>query len=147
MAGGALEMLADGASDFGAQAAVGFDRELLLVALLTTDPRAEHDLLGLCRCHVSQLYRDGRIYDRPVPQPLPRWRNREAMLAEQEATLNRILAEVDDEETGTVAGATAPLDHRRLRGIPAVGRGTSGAVFGTDPLRALIAKEWRRRKY
>ena len=66
------------------------------------------------------------------------------MLEQQRQVLDRILAEVDAEETETVAGATGPLDHRRLRGIPAVGRGTSGAVFDTDPLRTLLAKERRR---
>ena len=30
---------------------------------------------------------------------------------------------------------------RFQRGVPIVGRGASGAIPGTDPLRALIAKE------
>ena len=46
-------------------------------------------------------------------------------------------------EPSSSAGATAGGDGRRLRGIPAVARGTSGAVFGPDPLRALLAKERR----
>ena len=75
-----------------------------------------------------------------MPQPLPRF-DRERMLEQQRRTLERILAEIGDEETATAAG-----DPRRLRGIPAVGRGTSGAVFGSDPLRALLAKESRRRR-
>ena len=66
------------------------------------------------------------------------------MIDEQRQVLDRIMAEVSAEETDTVAGATAPLDRRRLRGIPAVGRGTSGAIFSTDPARALLAKEQRR---
>ena len=68
------------------------------------------------------------------------------MLEQQRRTLERILAEIGDEETATAAGATAAGDPRRLRGIPAVGRGTSGAVFGSDPLRALLAKESRRHR-
>lgn len=32
------------------------------------------------------------------------------------------------------------------RGIPMVGRGMTGAIPGTDPLRALLAKENRERK-
>ena len=32
------------------------------------------------------------------------------------------------------------LDNRKLRGIPAVGRGVSGHIAGTDPLEALMAK-------
>lgn len=39
---------------------------------------------------------------------------------------------------GTAAG-----DERRLRGLPAIARGTRGAIAGTDPLRALLAKERR----
>ena len=77
-----------------------------------------------------------------MPQPLPRF-DRERMLEQQRRTLERILAEVGDEETAIAAGATAAGDPRRLRGIPAVGRGTSGAVFDTAPLRALLAKERR----
>ena len=60
--------------------------------------------------------------------------------------VERIVAEVGDEEPESVAGGTAPGDSRRLRGIPAVSRGTSGAVHGTDPVRALLAKEGRRRR-
>jgi hypothetical protein len=41
------------------------------------------------------------------------------MIEEQRRMLDEILAELDaGEETETVAGVTAPLDHRRLRGIP-----------------------------
>ena len=70
------------------------------------------------------------------------------MLEEQRRALDIILAEVDADhvEPKTVAGATAPLDHRRLRGIPAVGRGVSGAISSTDPVRALLAKEPRGRR-
>jgi hypothetical protein len=32
----------------------------------------------------------------------------------------------------------------RLRGLPAIGRNVSGAVRGSDPVRALLAKEARR---
>ena len=67
------------------------------------------------------------------------------MIEEQRRTLDRILAEVGDEVLTTV-GATAAGDPRRLRGLPAVGRGCGGAVFGTDPLGALLAKESRRRR-
>jgi hypothetical protein len=38
-----------------------------------------------------------------------------------------------------------PNDAVRLRGIPAIGRGVSGAIGGTDPVRALEHKEGRRR--
>jgi len=53
-------------------------------------------------------------------------------------------------ETGEPApvrsGVTAGGDERRLRGVPAVGRGVSGTMAGTDPLGALIANERRRRR-
>ena len=77
-----------------------------------------------------------------MPQPLPRF-NRKVLLAEQAATLARILAELEDSPAST--GQTAPGDGRRMRGVPIVGRSTAGgAVAGTDPLRALLAKEARR---
>ncbi len=84
------------------------------------------------------------VYVREVPQPLPRFLDRQRMLDEQRRVLDRILLEVGDEAPASAAGATAVGDPRRLRGLPAVGRGTGGTVFGTDPLRALIAKESRR---
>jgi hypothetical protein len=74
-----------------------------------------------------------------VPQPLPRF-DREAMPAEQAATLDRILAEVGDEAPASAPGATPAGDVRRLRGIPAHSRRTPGAIAGTDPVRALLAK-------
>ena len=52
-----------------------------------------------------------------------------------------IVGDGEPEPSGA-AGATAPGDGRRLRGIPIVGRSTAGgAIGGSDPLRALLAKE------
>ncbi len=63
------------------------------------------------------------------------------------AKVTRILAEVGEpEEPASVAGATAAGDGRKLRGIPAIGRGTSGAVAGSDPVAALLSKERRRER-
>jgi hypothetical protein len=60
--------------------------------------------------------------------------------------LGRILREVGDyEEPVSTAGATAGGDGRCLRGIPVIGKGAGGAVFGADPLRAPLAKESRSR--
>ena len=53
----------------------------------------------------------------------------------------RLVQEAVDETPESTAGSTAGGDGRRLRGIPSVGRGVSGAIGGTDPLRALMAKE------
>ena len=56
------------------------------------------------------------------------------------------LAEIDDEAPASAAGATAARRLGTVTGHPRGGRGTSGAVFGSDPLRALLAKESRRRR-
>jgi hypothetical protein len=58
-------------------------------------------------------------------------------------------------ETGTSVDELQPTaktvtraqhhDKARLRGVPFVGRGISGAIRGSDPLRAVLAKESRRR--
>ena len=79
-----------------------------------------------------------------MPQPLPR-AFRLKLQAEDLAKIDRIIGEAVGPKASSAAGATAGGDGRRLRGIPAVARGTSGAVFGTDPVRALLAKERRRR--
>ena len=78
-----------------------------------------------------------------MPQPLPRYESR---LAAQDARkVERIVAEAADAAPTSVAGATAAGDGMRLRGIPAVARGVSGAVAGSDPVRALLPKERRQR--
>ena len=60
--------------------------------------------------------------------------------------IERILREVGDhEEPAGHAGATAAADSARLRGIPAVGVGCSGAIRGTNPVAALLGRESRRR--
>lgn len=48
----------------------------------------------------------------------------------------RIAAEAAD-DPNTTAGATAGGDERKLRGIPAIGRGVPGHVPGSHPLDAL----------
>jgi hypothetical protein len=82
---------------------------------------------------------------RGLPPRLPRF-DRELQRVEDERKLRRVVLEVDDDEPDQVVGVTAAGDPRRLRGIPAVGRGTGGAIAGSDPLAALIAKEGRRRR-
>jgi hypothetical protein len=80
-----------------------------------------------------------------VPRPLPRFELALQRRADEQK-LARILIETgEDAPPETLARATLAGDGRRLRGIPAVSRGTSGAIAGTDPLRALLAKERRRR--
>jgi hypothetical protein len=60
------------------------------------------------------------------------------------AEKGRAEAEVKEIERGArLSPATAAGDRRKLRGLPAVARGVSGHVPGTDPLEALLAKEDR----
>ena len=74
-----------------------------------------------------------------MPQPLPRYESR---LAAQDARkVERIVAETADAAPMGAAGQTAAGDGRRLRGIPAVSRHTSGAIPWTNPLAALLAKQ------
>ena len=75
-----------------------------------------------------------------MPQPLPR-AFRSQQQAEDERKLEKILSQTAKLEASSTAGATAAGDKARLRGIPAVGRGTSGAVRGSDPARALLSKQ------
>ncbi len=71
--------------------------------------------------------------------------------AEQAKILARVLLENDEplpaRSRKLVGSRSAENDAGRLRGLPAVGRGVSGAVPGTDPLRALLVKESRRRRH
>ena len=78
-----------------------------------------------------------------MAQPLPRaFRRKQQALDSQK--IDRIVGQAADTEASGSAGATAPGDRRRLRGIPIVGRSTSGgAIAGTDPVSAMLAKERR----
>jgi hypothetical protein len=80
-----------------------------------------------------------------VPQPLPRFTDRELMEREQAAKLAEILLEVGESAPPEVSSHAIGGDRDRLRGLPAVGPGISGTSPGTDPVRALLAKERRRR--
>lgn len=53
------------------------------------------------------------------------------------------LAREADDDIPMRGGATAGGDGARLRGLPAIGRGSSGAIRGTNPERALLDKERR----
>jgi hypothetical protein len=63
--------------------------------------------------------------------------------AEDAAKIDRIVAEAAEPELASSGGATS-RDPARLRGLPAVSRFSSGAVAGSDPVRAVLAKEFRR---
>ena len=85
-----------------------------------------------------------------MPQPLPRFELALQRWADAQR-LARILLEVGADEPDEVTDSSHPTraqhhDPARSRGIPIVGRsGYGGAIPGTDPLRALLAKECRRR--
>ena len=86
------------------------------------------------------------VYARQVP-PLPRFRAAELKLEDAEQ-LERIMRQVDvaqsDPKPVNGAGGGSP---RRMRGVPIVGvRGAGGTSPGTDPVRALIAKDGQRRR-
>ncbi len=86
-----------------------------------------------------------------VPPLLPRFLQAQQAI-EDERRLARIiletgaLPEVDDSKASSrlTRGADGH-DWRRRRGLPMVGKGISGAMPGTNPLGALIAKERGRR--
>jgi hypothetical protein len=71
-----------------------------------------------------------------VPQPLRAFRRQQQL--EDEAKIAKIVGETEPTDA---AGVTAGGDPTRLRGLPVVVRGSSGAVPGTSPLGALLAKE------
>ena len=63
-----------------------------------------------------------------MSRPLPRYLDQ----PDFEQKLARILIDVG-EPAPPKQGATAGGDERKLRGIPAIGRGVAGAVPGTAP--------------
>jgi len=74
---------------------------------------------------------------------LPRFASAKQKL-EDEAKISKLVDESDD-ALRMRAGSTVAGDPRRLRGIPAVSKvGVGGAILGTNPAAALLAKEDRR---
>ena len=81
-----------------------------------------------------------------VPQRLPRF-YRAQLQIEDERKLAKIILEAEegDEIPRLVNGADGHNWERR-RGLPLISKGVGGAMRGTDPLGALIAKENGRRR-
>ena len=81
-----------------------------------------------------------------MSRPLPRF-HADAEKAEWARKLAKILLETGAAmpDTKTVTHADH-WDKARLRGLPAIGRGVSGAIPGTDPLRYVISRESGRRR-
>jgi hypothetical protein len=72
-------------------------------------------------------------------------RTLDELLAEDAAKVDRIVREVDANTVIEVdPTATGGDDWRKVRGVPLVARGTAGAIPGTNPLGALMAKQRRR---
>jgi hypothetical protein len=63
---------------------------------------------------------------------LPRF-NAAMQKVEDQRKIGRILEETGEVITATVQKATLAGDTRRLRGIPAIGRGVAGVSPGTNP--------------
>lgn len=59
--------------------------------------------------------------------------HRHKQALEDSAKIAKILLEVGEPLPDTPTKATAGGDERKLRGIPAIGRGVAGAVPGTAP--------------
>lgn len=69
-----------------------------------------------------------------MTQILPRfYRHQEAENDRRKITRNLLESGDIAPETLTAAGGTAAGDERRLRGIPAIGRGVGGHIRGTRP--------------
>lgn len=75
---------------------------------------------------------------RPGTGPLEAMLQREKQRAQREQQISRIILQADPSSIDTTAAsatsrATLPGDTRRLRGIPAIGYGVTGAIPGTIP--------------
>jgi hypothetical protein len=90
--------------------------------------------------------RKSRYTLRGVPQQLPRF-VAALQRREDDRKLMAILLETGEAlPVVQAAGSTSGGDEQRLRGLPAIGRGVSGAIRGTDPLGEVIRRESRRRR-
>jgi hypothetical protein len=76
--------------------------------------------------------------------PLNRYVARARLIKHQAQVLADIAREVGGnvkEERARKTFASPAGDEQKLRGIPAISRGTSGCIRGTDPERELIRRE------
>ena len=71
---------------------------------------------------------------------------RRQLEAQDSAKVAAPVADTAPEGPMSTAGATSGGDESRLRGLPAIGRGVSGATVEADPVKALLANEGRRRR-
>lgn len=80
-----------------------------------------------------------------VTQQLPRFA-RHMQRIEDEQKFAKILLETGEAAPPPTNGASNGGDWERLRGLPAIGRGVSGAIRGSDPLGELLRREHRLRR-
>lgn len=108
------------------------------------EPTPPHHALA-----ISPTNRDTRP-DADEARLLPRYRGnqssfleRRRLQREQAAALLHAVATDPDTPLPLRDILTKPGDPRQLRGIPAIGRGVTGALYDEDPVRALEHKERR----
>jgi hypothetical protein len=80
-----------------------------------------------------------------VAQPLPRSFAARQRL-EDEAKIARIVGEAEEAADAKRPSTVSHASAARLRGLPAVGRNVAGAISGTSPEQAALAKQGRRRR-
>jgi hypothetical protein len=84
-------------------------------------------------------------YNPPVAQRLPRYYRRQ-LEAEDAQKIEKIILEGRELESDPGRPLRQSADGHssdRRRGLPVISKGVGGASPGTDPLRALLAKESR----
>jgi hypothetical protein len=74
----------------------------------------------------------------------PRYLRRQ-LEVDDAAKVEAIVRQVEPEEPVEILPSARGGDWRRMRGLPIVGPGVGGTSPGTDPVRALLTKESRRR--
>lgn len=70
-----------------------------------------------------------------MSQPLPRYYARTLQAQDQRMVARAVLDSGGPAPPRITPGVTLPGDSRRLRGIPAIGRGVQGCIPGTNPAR------------
>ena len=82
---------------------------------------------------MSTIYRDPFPTTRDPNQRRLRYRYTDQHIDDERKLARNLLETGESAPVQTVARATLGGDERRLRGIPAIGRGVSGAIPGTRP--------------
>src|SRR4051812_4783386 len=78
-----------------------------------------------------------------VSKQLPRFAAHYERIADERKLAKLLLETGEAAPPKSTTGVTSGGDERRLRGLPAIGRGVSGAIPGSSPHLAAIANEMR----